>query len=391
MNGNPEYASDPHQALNQCVEVVPEVPDDPSFFQRTDWLSFLITAVLALAVYLFTLAPEVTLEYSGIYATGAMYGGVPHAGGYPLWTIYAWLSTKLLPFSNIAWRVGVSSAVAAALACGITALMVSRGGALSLEGIAGSSRLRPKEENLLRMVSGYVAGMAFGFDGAFWGNAVTVETWPLTLLLFSIVLCFVMRWLAAPEKTRYLSAAALAYGLTLTTSQALAIAALGLQFVILLGNRAVGRDIFLATTLLVIACLIARTREFFPGILHVLRVDSLWRVYVCIGIATGLMCIGLTLRTRSILTRWRTVVAVGFFLATGLSVYFYVPTVSMTNPPMNWGYARTVEGFVQTLSRGQFEGIRPTDSLARLVAGMRFYTDRLVLIGTVTARIRKPS
>ena len=69
MNGNPEYASDPHQALNQCVEVVPEVPDDPSFFQRTDWLSFLITAVLALAVYLFTLAPEVTLEYSGIYST----------------------------------------------------------------------------------------------------------------------------------------------------------------------------------------------------------------------------------------------------------------------------------------------------------------------------------
>src|SRR5204863_4814372 len=126
------------------------------------------------------------------------------------------------------------------------------------------SRLRPKEENLLRMVSGYVAGMAFGFDGAFWGNAVTVETWPLTPLLFSIVLSFVLRWLAAPEKTRYLGAAALAYGLTLTTSQALAIAALGFQFVILFGNRAAGRDIFLATTLVVISCIIACTRQFFP-------------------------------------------------------------------------------------------------------------------------------
>ena len=34
---------------------------------------------------------------------------------------WAWVFTKLLPFSNIAWRVAVSCAAAGALACGVIA------------------------------------------------------------------------------------------------------------------------------------------------------------------------------------------------------------------------------------------------------------------------------
>src|SRR5262245_45669579 len=138
------------------------------FYQRTDWSSFWMTTALVLPVYLFTLAPDVTLGFSGIFSTGAMYAGVSHPPGYPLWTIYAWLFTVLLPWLNIAWRVAVSSAVAGALACGVIALMVSRGGAAIVEGIPGFRRLQPKEESRLRAVAGCVAGMAFGFDGGFW-------------------------------------------------------------------------------------------------------------------------------------------------------------------------------------------------------------------------------
>ena len=46
---------------------------------------------------------------------------------------------------------------------------------------------------------------------------------------------------------------------------------------------------------------------------------------------------------------------------------FYMPIASMTNPPMNWGYAREFNGFVHVLSRGQYESTRPTDSFARLI------------------------
>src|SRR5690242_11797268 len=95
-------------------------------FQSVDWCAFCVTVPVTFAGYYVTLAPQVTLGFGGIFSTGAMYAGVPHPPGYPVWTVYAWLFT-LLPVSNIAWRVALSSAVAASLACGLIALMVSRG------------------------------------------------------------------------------------------------------------------------------------------------------------------------------------------------------------------------------------------------------------------------
>src|SRR6266481_5536323 len=130
----------------------PAVSREKALFQQVDWLSFGLATVLTLIVYLWTLAPEVTLEMSGTLATAAMYGGVAHPPGFPLWTVYSWLFTKLLPFSNIAWRVAVGSAVASALTCGVIALLVSRSGAAMVEGLRGFRRLEPKEERLLRLI-----------------------------------------------------------------------------------------------------------------------------------------------------------------------------------------------------------------------------------------------
>ena len=46
--------------------------------------------------------------------------------------------------------------------------------------------------------------------------------------------------------------------------------------------------------------------------------------------------------------------------AAGVSVYAYMPLASDANPAMNWGYARTWEGFKHALSRGQYEAIAPS-------------------------------
>src|SRR5438876_2952934 len=172
MDSGPESFSAADPAFAGAAEHIVSVPERVSFFQRVDWLAFGLTIVIVLTVYLFTLAPEVTLESSGIYATSANYAGIAYPPGLPFWTLYAWLFTKLLPFSNIAWRIAVSSAVAGALACGVIALSVSRGSAMLLEGLTGFRRLPPKEEAWLRVVCGGVAGMGFGFHGVFWGLAV---------------------------------------------------------------------------------------------------------------------------------------------------------------------------------------------------------------------------
>ena len=54
----------------------------------------------------------------------------------------------------------------------------------------------------------------------------------------------------------------------------------------------------------------------------------------------------------------RSVAGAAFFTQLGVSFYVYMPIVSdLRNPPMNWGYPRTWEGFKHALMRGQYEAI----------------------------------
>lgn len=50
----------------------------------------------------------------------------------------------------------------------------------------------------------------------------------------------------------------------------------------------------------------------------------------------------------------------------GVAFYGYMPISSETNPPMNWGYPRTWEGFKHALTRGQYEKIAPTTMFSPL-------------------------
>ena len=65
----------------------------------------------------------------------------------------------------------------------------------------------------------------------------------------------------------------------------------------------------------------------------------------------------------------RSVAGAAFFAQLGISFYAYMPIVSdLRNPPMNWGYPRTWEGFKHAIMRGQYEAIgfqKPT--LAQIV------------------------
>jgi len=157
-------------------------------FRRIDWISFWVVTVLTMIGYWWTLAPDVTLEDSGELATASMYAGVPHPPGYPFWTVYSWLFTKILPFSNIAWRVAVSSAAASAFACGICALLTSRGCSALLESVEWFKDIERKVEEQLCIVSAIVAGLLLGFNGYIWSQAVIVEVYTLGVLNLLLVL-----------------------------------------------------------------------------------------------------------------------------------------------------------------------------------------------------------
>src|ERR1043166_2039470 len=80
-------------------------PTVPPLFRRGDWLTLAIPPLLVFVGYFLTLAPDLTLEDCGELAVGSFYAGVPHPPGYPVWTIYTWLFTEFLPFSNTAFPV----------------------------------------------------------------------------------------------------------------------------------------------------------------------------------------------------------------------------------------------------------------------------------------------
>lgn len=334
------------------------------FFHTPDWLSFGVTALAMLAVYLCTLAPEVTLEYSGELSTSAKYGGVAHPPGFPVWTFYSWLFVNLCPFSNIAWRVALGSSVAAALASSLVALMVSRSGALLLENTPAFTNLRPAEQWQLRVVCGSVAGMAVGLSRPVWSMAVVAEVWAMTVLLFAGMLCLLLCWTWRPERRRFLYGAALVFGLLLTGNQELFVMTPALLVFVLLNDRELGRDLSLATSLLAVSA-------WALGVLGISRwpvADMLQSVgFLAAFVFVGIAAVRLIVTTRRFGSDWAPAsVCAGLFLL-GLAWYFCLPIASMTNPPMNWGYPRTVEGFIHAIIRGQYERWHATDDLGRFV------------------------
>ena len=168
----------------------------------------------------------------------------------------SWLWIKLIPYSNLAWRVAVGSAWAAALACGLTALMVSRGGALLLGSNPAFSGLRPVEQNWLRAACGIVAGLALGFCETIWSQVAKCDIWAVSVLLFAIMQLLLMRWTFSRDRRRFLYGGVVLYGLVLTNSQFWIVFAPGLAVWVLLNNAELGRDFFLLAAILLIAGLL---------------------------------------------------------------------------------------------------------------------------------------
>ncbi len=65
-------------------------------------------------------------------------------------------------------------------------------------------------------------------------------------------------------------------------------------------------------------------------------------------------------KTRHLSKEWFIVLVCGAAWILGAAFYFYEPIACMTDPPMQWAYPRTVDGFVHAITRGQYSPINPT-------------------------------
>ena len=330
----------------------------PPMFRQLDWLTLGLTFLVVWAVYLYTLAPELTLEDSGELCTGSFYAGIPHPPGYPFWAVYSWFWTVIVPFGNVAWRVEVGQSFAAAMGCAMMAAMVSRGGSMMIEGIEGLKDLPRRWENAICIVSGCVAGLLLGFDIFMWKESVAINRISVFGVpwLLAVLLCL-MRWMYAPQQRRYLYLAMFLYGLCATIHQTLLLSAMGVEVVIALAYPKLGRDMLLGNAAIYLTGLLCMGSV--PALQHMTGVEN--AMFHTVGVVSLITGVWLVMETKAFMTEWKTGVfmAVAWFL--GVSWYFYEPLSGMTVPPMQWGYPRTVEGFFHALSRGQYESAHAVD------------------------------
>lgn len=211
------------------------------FFDRSDWLAFGLAAGVSFAVYALSLGPSVGLEDAGELVTAADGLGVPHPPGYPLWTLISWCLCRLFGwvtwqgYPNPAWAVALGSALAGAVAAGLTALLVSR----------SARDLAPVLRRSGGVVCGVSAALVFAFSPVMWSQAVIAEVYALGALFLAAVLVLLYRWLREP-RAWVLAALGAVFGLGLTNYQVLLLGLVPMAAAVFLRRPRLGVTFLLA-------------------------------------------------------------------------------------------------------------------------------------------------
>ncbi|HEY8184363.1 MAG TPA: DUF2723 domain-containing protein, partial [Thermoanaerobaculia bacterium] len=251
----------------------------------------LIVFVIALATYLFTLAPTVGLIDSGELTDAAWSLGNAHPPGFPLFVLLTHFFT-LLPMHSVAWRANLASAFFSAAAAVFAALasheMVTVAGAAVVQPPKTKKKQKRIEAPAAVMLSDTVAmlvaiasGLLLAFSKTVWRYAVETEVYALNTAMMAAIAWLMLSWARTRHSTT-LYVAALLFGL-----------ALGVHHVTI-GLGAIA-----------IAVLITRTAGL-----------AFWRSRVALIAAV--------------------------LLIAGLLIYAYIPIAASHDPAMNWGNPRTL-------------------------------------------------
>ncbi len=171
--------------------------------------------ILLFVIYALTAPHAVTLEDSGEFIMTSYYWGVSHPPGYPLYTLLGKLFSYL-PFSTVAYRIHLISALFASLSC----VMVY---------LCGLKILNHR----------YVAvgaALVYGFSLTFWSQAVVAEVYALNAFFF-LALLYLALELSEGVSKKLVATFALCFGLSLANHWPLILLNFPMLLVLLWPNR----------------------------------------------------------------------------------------------------------------------------------------------------------
>ncbi len=288
---------------------------------------------LSLALYVATAAPGLTWRNDsadgGDLAAAAWTLGVAHPTGYPTYVLLARGFAALLPWLEVAHRLNLFSAVAAAMSASLVFLLLER--VLARLGAPGSSAA-------LRYGVAGVSAVALASSPVLWSQATVTEVYALNALFFVAVVALSWDLLGTPQ------VAAEAAGRF--ASPALGLAARGrLPLAALLLGLGMGNHVALG---------------FLAPALAGLYFTSPYRTW---GMSLGLITCFIV----------------------GLGVYLYVPLRAAAGPPINWGQADSWEGFWWLVSGAPYRsfvfGVSPSDLFPRVMSWAGLLVEQFTLVG----------
>jgi len=168
----------------------PEYSQGP---ENKDYWVALVLAVVLLAAYVRTLAPDILYGDSAEFQTLAYTFGITHSTGYPTYLLLGRL-IGFLPIYSPAWRISLLSAVNAAITVG---------------GIYLLARYFTRSR-----VGAVLGGVALGISYTFWSQAVIAEVYTSGTAFIVLITLLLFHWQSEQEKpNRFLLVAALLAGI----------------------------------------------------------------------------------------------------------------------------------------------------------------------------------
>ncbi|MAF13476.1 MAG: hypothetical protein CMI53_01110 [Parcubacteria group bacterium] len=160
-------------------------------------INFLLSSIIFLisgVVYLFTLAPSITMEDSGELVAAAYTLGIPHPPGFPLYVILGKLFT-FIPLGSIAWRVNLMSAFFGALTIALLYLIIHK--------------------TTRNKIIAFSFSLMFAFSPVFWSQSLIAEVYTLNTFFVALLILILLIW-QENKKNKYLLWFAFLFGLSLT-------------------------------------------------------------------------------------------------------------------------------------------------------------------------------
>lgn len=171
-------------------------------FKNAIKISGLVTFIVSLIVYYFSVEPTGSLWDCGEFVLGAYKLQVVHPPGAPLFILigrlFTWVATIFSDDpSAIAFAVNMMSAISTALAAALVAMMTVHFGKILLVGREGAPS---SDANIALTLGGIAGGLSAAFATSVWFSAVEGEVYAMSTFFTALTYYAAVKWYSLPDE-----------------------------------------------------------------------------------------------------------------------------------------------------------------------------------------------